>query len=868
MRDIIVGRNVKDLKKFGKKGTILIGKHYIKMGREQTLSNKVFMDITGAHVVFICGKRGGGKCLTGDSIITLSDGKQIPIKDLKKHKNKDILALNNKLKIKSTKRTKFFERNVRKLLKVKLRSGKEIKLTPEHPLLTVKGWVPVQKLKKGSRIATPRKLNFFGKSKIDISKVKIVAYLIAEGHMSNGFILFSNKDKKIINDFKKSIKDFDKNLQIKNHGEYDYRIVNNNLKADTSKSKRNNKGQYVKGSILNKKNSLRKYLENIELYGKLSKNKVIPKGIFNLEKNRLAIFLNRLFSCDGSIYKEKENYYKISYASSSKKLIHQVQHLLLKFDIQSKIRIKYSKKYNSNSFEIEIKGINVLYFIKKINFYGEKELKSKQALTIIERIKRNSNNDTIPKEIWEIYQPNSWTEIGKKLKYKYPKAMRESKRYCPTREKLLRIAKADKNKEIQKIAQSDIFWDEIIEIKKLKGNFKVYDISVPNEHNFIANDIIVHNSYTMGVIAEGMADLEPEIKQNLSIILLDTMGIYWTMKYSNKDDRELLSQWGLEPKELDVQIFTPTGHYNKFKKQGIPTDFPFSIKPSELSSDNWCMSLGINPTSDVGVLVSEVINSLQDEKEDYTMEDILDKIKNHPDFDKITKGNAKNLFLNTKAWGLFDDEGTQLSDLVKPGQITVLDVSCYATVPNSWNIKNLVIGLVAEKLFIQRMVARKTEEFKEIDRQKNFFASGDEIKQEMPLVWLVIDEAHEFLPVTGKTLATNPLVTIMREGRQPGISLILATQQPGKIHTDVMTQSDIVISHRITAKMDTDALGMLMQSYMRTGLTEQLDDLPRVKGAAIIFDDTNEKMYPIRIRPRFTWHGGSAPNAIHNKKEI
>jgi len=138
----------------------------------------------------------------------------------------------------------------------------------------------------------------------------------------------------------------------------------------------------------------------------------------------------------------------------------------------------------------------------------------------------------------------------------------------------------------------------------------------------------------------------------------------------------------------------------------------------------------------------------------------------------------------------------------------------------------------------------------------------------MPLVWLVIDEAHEFLPVKGKTLATDPLVTVMREGRQPGISLILATQQPGKIHTDVMTQSDIVISHRITAKMDTDALGMLMQSYMRKGLTEELDNLPRVKGAAIIFDDTNEKMYPMRIRPRFTWHGGAAPNAIHQKKEI
>ena len=868
MYDIVVGRNLGDQKKFGKKGTILIGKHYIQMGREQTLSNKVFMDIAGAHVVFICGKRGGGKCLSEDTIITLTNGEEIAIKDLKKHKNLNILALNKQFKIKSTKRTEFFERKVKNLLKIKLRSGKELKLTPEHPLLTIQGWTPIKTLKKGSRIATPRKIESFGNSKIEISKVKILAYMIAEGHLSNGFILFSNKDKKLIKDFMKSINTFDKKLQITNHGDYTYRIINNNIKIDTSKAKRNKKGEYLKGSILDKKNSLRKYLEKINLYEKLSGNKFIPKEILTLDKKSLAIFLNRLFSCDGSIYKEGKNYYKISYSSSSKKLIYQVQHLLLRFGILSRIKIKYSKKYNSNSFEIEIKGNNVLTFIKKIGFYGEKELKSKKALTIIEKIIRNSNVDTIPKEIWDIYQPTSWTEIGKTLNYKHPKAMRESKRYCPTREKLLRIAKADKNKKIQNIAESDIFWDEIIEIKKLKGNFKVYDISVPKEHNFIANDIIVHNSYTMGVIAEGMADLPQEIKQNLSIILLDTMGIYWTMKYGNKEDVGLLSEWGLEAKPLDVQIFTPTGHYNSFKKQGIPTDFPFSIKPSELSSDNWCMTLGIDPVSDVGVLINEVINTLQDEKSDYTMEEILEKVENNPDFSKIVKGNAKNLFLNTRAWGIFDNEGTPLSDLVKPGQITVLDVSCYATVPNSWKIKNLVIGLVSEKLFIQRMVARKTEEFKEIDRQMNFFASEDETKQKMPLVWLVIDEAHEFLPVTGETLAKDPLVTIMREGRQPGISLILATQQPGKIHTDVMTQSDIVISHRITAKLDTDALGMLMQSYMRKGLTEELDHLPRVKGAAIIFDDTNEKMYPIRIRPRFTWHGGSAPNAIHEKKEL
>jgi hypothetical protein len=56
-------------------------------------------------------------------------------------------------------------------------------------------------------------------------------------------------------------------------------------------------------------------------------------------------------------------------------------------------------------------------------------------------------------------------------------------------------------------------------IEVLEGNFKVYDISVPEKHNFVANDIIVHNSYLMGAIAEGLADMDPEVKESLSVIL-------------------------------------------------------------------------------------------------------------------------------------------------------------------------------------------------------------------------------------------------------------------------------------------------------------------------------------------------------------
>jgi len=374
-------------------------------------------------------------------------------------------------------------------------------------------------------------------------------------------------------------------------------------------------------------------------------------------------------------------------------------------------------------------------------------------------------------------------------------------------------------------------------------------------------------SYTMGVIAESILDLPEEIKNNISIILLDTMGIYWTMKYPNKQDEDLLEEWELEAKPLNVNIFTPIGYFKKYKEEGIPTDFPFSIKTSELSAFEWSETLGIELNTPIGSIIERTIENLKDSEIDYDIKDIIKAIQKDDRSDQGIKDAAENRFLSAKHWGLFSKKGTLLEDLIIPGQITVLDVSCYTYMPGAENLRALVIALVSQKIFTQRMVARKSEEYRAIYRETHLTGDDKEKKKE-PLIWLVIDEAHEFLPNKGKTVATQPLITLLREGRQPGISLVLASQQPGKISTDVITQSDIVIAHRVTANIDVSALGNLMQSYMREGLDKQLNYLPRVLGSAIIFDDTNEKMYSMRIRPRYTWHGGATPSVILKKKKI
>ncbi len=105
------------------------------------------------HMLLI-GDPGAGKCVTGDTLVTLASGKKVQIKDLENDQNELISIDLKNLKAKPAKKTKFFKREVEKILKITTESKKYLKLTPEHPLLTKEGWKEVEKLQIGSEIAT------------------------------------------------------------------------------------------------------------------------------------------------------------------------------------------------------------------------------------------------------------------------------------------------------------------------------------------------------------------------------------------------------------------------------------------------------------------------------------------------------------------------------------------------------------------------------------------------------------------------------------------------------------------------------------------------------------------------------------------
>lgn len=375
-------------------------------------------------------------------------------------------------------------------------------------------------------------------------------------------------------------------------------------------------------------------------------------------------------------------------------------------------------------------------------------------------------------------------------------------------------------------------------------------------------------SYTLGVLTEELANLPESESQNIASIIFDTMGIYWTMKYRNDKDKELLSDWGLQSQSLPVKVFVPFGYYDKFAEKGIPIDHKFALDVSELDAEDWILTFNLEIMHPVAVLIQRTLTKLKNEKRTFVIQEIIQEIEKDKKSSTETINATAGLFEAAETWGIFSkqsQESTKIKDLIIAGNTSVLDLSMYNSI-GAFNIRALVISLISRKIFKERMNARKTEEIQSISKGINYGSLSE--KKQVPLVWMFIDEAHEFLPKEGKTIATDALVQILREGRQPGISLVLATQQPGQIHKDVMTQSDLIIAHRVTSEQDIKALNSIMQTYLTSAIQKYMNELPDLKGSAIILDDNSERIYPMRVRPRFTWHGGEAPTAIGFESEL
>jgi len=450
-------------------------------------------------LIIVAARPSMGKCETFDTEILLSDGSVKTIEEIYKLQSAELLTLKNDFKFTLTKASDFIDDGIKPVFRVTTKLGRQIETTITHPYLTIKGWSKLGNLKVGDKIAVPRIMNVFGKDEMRECEVKILGYLLGDGSITCGSPLFIVGKPALQSDFEEAVSNF---------GGVETVIAKYSGRTPTLRIRQSGGGS-------TNANPVTTWLRELGLYGCNSHTKFIPKEVLTLKKELIAILLNRLFSTDGWASVLTSRQVQLGFASVSEKMIRQVQHLLLRFGVIAKLKkraVKYKEGRNP-AWQIDITdALSIKTFIREIGIYG-KEAALKLVLETLENRNYQTNNDLIPIEIWENISESkgaeSWASLARRAELKGHTNIHVGKR-APSRQRLGNLATALENETLQNIAASEVYWDEIVSIE-YAGEKQVFDLTIPETHNFVANDICVHNTALCLTLAQNAAILEKAV---------------------------------------------------------------------------------------------------------------------------------------------------------------------------------------------------------------------------------------------------------------------------------------------------------------------------------------------------------------------
>jgi len=355
-------------------------------------------------------------------------------------------------------------------------------------------------------------------------------------------------------------------------------------------------------------------------------------------------------------------------------------------------------------------------------------------------------------------------------------------------------------------------------------------------------------SHTLGVMMEELMTLPTQVKSNLNGLVIDAMGIYWSLQVQTPDT-DLLEDWDLSPSEYPVKVYYPAGLEEQYEEIQQYFHEGFELYPSELSVEDWLYLLDIDETQAQAGLLSQVIEEAEEDfGQYYSIMDLLDKVEASPESANIKDALHRRLE-KAKNWGIFSSSGSKIEEIVEGGEFVVLDLSGAGALP--WNVRTMLTGILVKKMYNKRSFDRSQEEVKKI--------KGEHTEVNFPLVWLFLDEAHLFAPSSHTEPSTDPLVEWVRQGRRPGLSLVMATQQPGALDNRILSQCDTLIIHRLTAGQDSDAVGdKISELHDAQTINHYMQQIPKEPGYAYAMNDDAETIVPVKVRPRKSWHAGES----------
>jgi replicative DNA helicase len=431
-----------------------------------------------SDLVIIAGRPAMGKCLRANTLVVDPDsGLRLTIEQAVDRKMTNVFGLDTSGRVRSTVVADWVDSGIQKCYRVTLRTGRIVEVTHHHPFMTVWGWEPLHDITVGEHIAIPRHVPCFGRDdSLGTDQVRLLGYLIAEGTINGagGSPAFSNTDPAIINDFRAIIAHRYPELRLRFDGRCTYWV-----------SREGRGGR-------DRPNPLVAFLREFGLWGKRADTKRFPAAAWTWDRSRLREFIRTVMSCDGTIY-SMHGHARIEFAVASEGLAEDMQHALTRFGVVAKL---WRKKDRCWRVEVtEPRSVSI--YQEQIGWIGEKA----DRFPTPDDMPRFANAGHLPAAVWPLVRAvaksNNCTlndlavAVGERHAGKrgYNPHVR---RGLPV-ERMAAYADALDSPLLRRLGSPDLYWDEVVSIEPI-GEHQVYDLTVPDGANFIAADVVVHNT--------------------------------------------------------------------------------------------------------------------------------------------------------------------------------------------------------------------------------------------------------------------------------------------------------------------------------------------------------------------------------------
>lgn len=517
--------------------------------------DRMLSGLQPGEMLILAARPSMGKCLAADSEIVLADGSVATIEQICARREGVVPTLGGDYRLTSAAPSDFIDDGVKPVFEVTTRLGRRVVTTLTHPFLTIDGWMPLAEIGVGERVAVPRVLDVFGDEPMRGCEVRLLAYLIGDGGLTGASPRFTNGNPRIAADFAQAVEEYgglrltlsstragetpswrvaaDGGAVAAARGRFGEslsavmtergvtaRAVAAHVGVSAATLTHWTRGRTAPGPAAglrlceflevaaerlfpdgieaarrNRPNGLTRWLDGLGLMGCDSATKRVPGAVFGLPREQLALFLNRLFATDGWATVLSSGQAQLGYATVSEGLARQVQHLLLRFGVVASLRQRWVKYRDARrvSWQLDITDARAIErFADEIGVFG-KEDRLGAALEAVRGRRYQTNRDLIPVGVWDrIARAKgewSWAELARRAGCE---SLHPGRR-APTRDTLGRLAAVLGDSHLAALASSDVYWDEVVSIRAL-GARQVYDLTVPGTHNFVANDMCVHNT--------------------------------------------------------------------------------------------------------------------------------------------------------------------------------------------------------------------------------------------------------------------------------------------------------------------------------------------------------------------------------------